>query len=243
MSRDIGPIKLFEFLELPAEPPAADLYGAWAQERTAWLAERPALGQHLRRHDLFQRVPAGVVDDGSDAVMPDTGFVAVSVQWFDSPAAYDGWRTDPEAAALGALDGRFRGPAVASVLTGAPDVVVGPPGGDPGSGCSLICILHRAPGMDLATFHPHWLQHHGGLFQDLPELRDPLLGYEQNHGLDVAGATYDGVTQQWFASVDAWTASVQVPAHPDIVAPDIAYFLDPERLHFIIAGPPTRIVG
>ena len=83
---------------------------------------------------------------------------------------------DPAAAELAALDGQFHGPEVASVLTGVPDLIVGPPGGDPESGCSLICILHRAPGMDLATFHPHWREHHGGLFQNIPELRDPLLG-------------------------------------------------------------------
>jgi hypothetical protein len=243
MPQKNGPIKLFEFLRYPTGPVEPDLYGRWAQERTAWLGNRPELGRHLRRHELYERVPVGVVDEGSELVRPDTGFVAVSVQWFDSPAAYDAMRSAPEAGELEALDGRFRDVSVASVLTGPPDVITGPPGGDPQSGCSLICILHRAPGLELAMFHDHWLHHHGGLFQDVPELRDPLLGYEQNHGLARPDAEYDGVTQQWFASVDAWTASVGVAAHADVVAPDIAYFLDPDRLHFIIAGPPTTIVG
>jgi hypothetical protein len=243
MSEESGPVKFFEFLQPPGDPPTPDPFGTWADERSVWLADHPSLGRRLRRHDLFRRVPVGVVDDGSDILMPDTGFAAVSVQWFDSLADVEEWRADPAAAELAALDGQFRGPEVASVLTGAPDLIVGPPGGDPESGCSLICILHRAPGMDLATFHPHWREHHGGLFQNIPELRDPLLGYEQNHGLDIAGATYDGVTQQWFASVDAWATSLQVRSHPEVVADDIAYFLDPDRLHFIIAGPPVRLAG
>ena len=174
--------------------------------------------------------------------MPDTGFEAVSVQWFDSLARYDTMRCAPGADELHDLDQSFRQASVPSVLTGPPDVIVGPPGGDPSSGSSLICILRRAPGMDLSTFHDHWLHHHGGLFQSLPELRDPLLGYEQNHGL-VADAEYDGLTQQWFASFDAWMASLEVAGHAEIVGPDVAYFLDPERLHFIIAGPPLRIFG
>jgi len=239
---DPGPVKLFEFLRAPggsADPHARD---RWVEERTEWLGRRPELGRHLVRHDLYERVPVGVVDEGSEVVMPDTGFEAVSVQFFDTLAGYEAFGAAPEAGELAALDARFRDGPVASVLTGPPEVITGPPGGDPESGCSLLCILHRAPGLDLATFHDHWLHHHGGLFQDIPELRDPLLGYEQNHGLDRPGAEYDGVTQQWFASVDAWTASVEVAAHADVVGPDIAYFLDPARLHFLVAGPPIRIV-
>jgi hypothetical protein len=243
MAEQVGPIKLFEFLRPPDGAAEPDLYGRWAHERREWLGQRPELARHLRRHDLYERVPVGVVDEGSDVVMPDTGFVAVSVQWFDSLAEYDALRSDPAAAALRELDDRFRSATVATVLTGPPNVITGPPGGDPSSGCSLICILHRAPALDLTTFHDHWLHHHGGLFQNVPELRDPLLGYEQNHGLELADADYDGVTQQWFTSVETWSDSVAVPAHADVVSPDVAYFLDPERLHFIIAGPPTTILG
>jgi hypothetical protein len=149
----------------------------------------------------------------------------------------------PGADELKQLDRRFRHASVPSVLTGPPDVIVGPAGGDPSSGASLICILRHAPGMDLGTFHDHWLYHHGGIFQTVPELREPLLGYEQNHGLELDGADYDGVTQQWFASFDAWSASLEVPAHAEVVAPDVATFLDPGRLHFIVAGPPVRVFG
>jgi hypothetical protein len=69
-----------------------------------------------------------------------------------------------------------------------------------------------------------------------------MLGYEQNHGID-ADAEYDGVTQQWFTSLDVFTASVEVPAFVELVVPDTAYFLDPAGLHFIMAGPALSVVG
>ena len=167
----------------------------------------------------------------------------MSIEWFDSLEAYEALRSGPGAAELRDLDRRFWPGPTASVLTGPPDLIVGPPGGVPGSDASLICILRRTPEMDLAEFHDHWLRHHGGLFQTIPELTGPLRGYEQNHGLDVEGAQYDGVTQQWFDSLDAFFASVEVPAFADLVAPDTAYFLDASRIHFIMAGPPLRILG
>jgi hypothetical protein len=239
----LGPVKLFEFLRAPVGSTEPGIHERWAEERTAWLGERPELAQYLWRHELYER-PA--VDEGrprAEVEMPDTGFEAVSVQWFESLAAYDALRTAPGATELRDLDLSFRRMPAPSVLTGPPDIIVGPPGGDPSSTRTLICILRHAPGMDLAKFHDHWLHHHGGLFQTLPELRDPLLGYEQNHGLNLADAEYDGVTQQWFASIDTWTTSLEVPAHAEIVGPDMEFFLDPESINFIIAEPPKRIFG
>ena len=76
----------------------------------------------------------------------------------------------------------------------------------------MLCILRRNAALDLDTFHDHWLHHHGGLFQDIPELREPLLGYDQNHGLRDPDAAFDGVTEQWFESLDTFVKSLSVPA-------------------------------
>jgi EthD domain len=240
---ELGPVKFFEFLRAPAGSPGPRLRQRWAEERSSWLGRRGELAQYLKRHELYERCAVEEQRVRSGVEMPDTGFEAVSVQWFESRAAYDHMRSVPGVEELTQLDRRFRDASVAAVLTGAPHVIVGPAGGEPSSKASLICILRRASGMDLGTFHDHWLHHHGGLFQAQPELRDPLLGYEQNHGLDIGGAEYDGVTQQWFASFGTWSASLERAAHAEIVAPDVAYFLDPERIHFIVAGQPLRIFG
>jgi hypothetical protein len=239
----LGPIKLFEFLRTPRESVGRGLHRRWAEERSSLISQRNELGQHLRAHDLYERLPAAGNWTSDNEGAPDDAFEAVSVQWFDSHRAYEAMSSAPGADELKKLDQRFWQGSMPSVLTGPPDVILGPPGGVPDSGASLICILRRAPGMDLAFFHDHWLGHHGGLFQTILELREPMLGYEQNHGIQGASAAYDGVTQQWFTSPEAFATSTQVPAFSELVTPDTAYFLDADHLHFIIAGPPTRVFG
>jgi hypothetical protein len=106
----------------------------------------------------------------------------------------------------------------------------------------LVCILRRNRALDLPRFHAHWLEHHGGLFRDVAELNQPLLAYDQNHGIDAPGAGYDGVTEQWFESLESWLRSLDVPAQRARVEPDVAYLLDPASIQFILAGPPTRAI-
>ena len=239
----LGPVKLFEFLRTPRESAGRGLHRRWAEERSSLISQRNELGQHLRAHDLYERLPAAGNWTSDNEGAPDDAFEAVSVQWFDSHRAYEAMSSAPGADELKKLDQRFWQGSMPSVLTGPPDVILGPPGGVPHSGASLICILRHAPGMDLAFFHDHWLRHHGGLFQTILELREPMLGYEQNHGIQGASAAYDGVTQQWFTSPETFEASTQVPAFSELVTPDTAYFLDADHLHFIIAGPPARVFG
>jgi hypothetical protein len=241
--RRLGPVKLFEFLRTPDGPAEPGRHRRWAEERSSLLARRGELAQHLRAHDLYERLPAAGSRTADRGDAPDDGFEAVSVQWFDAPLAYEAMFSAPGADELQELDQRFWPGSTPSVLTGPPDVILGPPGGVPDSGASLICILRHAPGMDLASFHDHWLRYHGGLFQTIPELREPMLGYEQNHGIQGAGAAYDGVTQQWFTSLDTFVTSTQVPAFTELVSPDTAYFLDAAHIHVIMAGPRTRVFG
>jgi hypothetical protein len=70
-----------------------------------------------------------------------------------------------------------------------------------------------------------------------------MLGYEQNHGVEGPEAAFDGVTQQWFTSLETFVTSTQVPAFSELVTPDTAYFLDPAHLHFIMGGPVIRVFG
>jgi uncharacterized protein (TIGR02118 family) len=191
---------------------------------------------------LYYRLPS---DESArnNLEVADVGFDSVAVQWFDKLADFRAMCAEPSFLDFSAADApRYRDPGIASVVTRAPDVIVGPPGGSAEAGMSLICILRRRQGMNLSEFHDHWLNHHGRLFQTIPELRDPLLGYEQNHGLELADATFDGVTQQWFVSLEAWTESLEAPSHREVVAPDVASFLDPEGTLFVLAGPPKVVI-
>jgi hypothetical protein len=239
-----GPVKLFGFLKRAAGTNAAEFHDHWEHRHAPVFAETPELRRRVRRYELYHRLAADEQRRRSDIEVADAGFDGVAVQWFDTLADFQAMQADPVYRRFSAEDGpRYRDPHVAWVVTRVPDVIVGPPGGRPDAGLSFICILRRKPGLDLGEFHDHWLHHHGALFQTIPELRDPLLGYEQNHGVDLPGASFDGVTQQWFESLAAWTRSLEVPAHRRVVEPDVATFLDPEGIYFVNAGPPTVVIG
>ena len=109
----------------------------------------------------------------------------------------------------------------------------------------MLAIVRRnaAHYPDLDHFHEHWLKYHGGLFQTIPELRDPLWGYDQNHGLRELDQTFDGVTEQWFESLDSFIQSLSAPSFATKVNPDVATLLDPDNLHFVMAEKPTVVIG
>jgi uncharacterized protein (TIGR02118 family) len=238
-----GPVKVFAFLKRRAGTSSAAFHEYWTQRHAPFFAETPEVRRHLIHYELYHRLASDEDRARNDLEAADVGFDGVAVQWFDNLAEVQAMRAEPSFLDFSAADApRYREPGIASVITRAPDIIVGPPGGSAEAGMSLICILRRTRGMDLTEFHEHWLHHHGSLFQTIPELRDPLLGYEQNHGLDLADATFDGLTQQWFVSLEAWTQSLEAPAHHDVVAPDVASFLDPEGIFFVVAGPPTVVI-
>ena len=70
-----------------------------------------------------------------------------------------------------------------------------------------------------------------------------MLAYDQNHGIDLPDADYDGVTEQWFTSYATFLGSLGVPAVEREVNPDVAYFLDQSSIEFVMAGPPTVVIG
>ena len=238
------PVKLFAFLRRRAGTSPTEFHDYWEQRHAPFFADTPEVRRHIRRYELHHRLPADEGRERSDLEVPDAGFDGVAVQWFDSLAEYQALRDEPKYQEFSPKDApRYREADVAMVITGEPDVIVGPPGGAAGAGLGFLCILRRKPGWALPEFHDHWLKIHGGLFQTIPELRDPLLGYEQNHGLDLPDATYDGVTQQWFGSLEEWARSLEAPAHRDVVGPDVDSFLDPESIHFVLAAPPTVVIA
>jgi EthD domain len=236
-----GPIKVFAFLKRRAGTTGAAFDEQW-ERHARRLADTPELRRHVRRYELHHRI-----DDPdrerSDVEVDDGGFDGVAIMWFDDLGELRALQDEPGYRDYEAGAEALREPEVAGVVTRVGDVVVGPAGGAPDAGMSLICILRHNAALSLPEFHDHWLHHHGPLFQDIAPLHDPLLGYEQNHGIDLPGAAYDGVTQQWFESLDAWVRSLAAPAHHDVVEPDIAHFLDLDSIAFVLAGRPTVVIG
>lgn len=110
----------------------------------------------------------------------------------------------------------------------------------------LTCMLRRKEGMTPSEFHEHWRSMHGPLIAQ-SQSGSHVLRYEQHprpleayDGDDDAG--FDGVTVQWFESMDAYRAHMAEPDFGDIWN-DIERFLDTGQLHFILTEHPRLIMG
>jgi uncharacterized protein (TIGR02118 family) len=109
----------------------------------------------------------------------------------------------------------------------------------------LTCLLKRKPGMTPEAFHDHWKNHHGPLMKR-SKVGSYVVRYEQNpkplsayRGDDDDG--YDGVTVQWFESMDAYEASLKEEDFAEVAA-DIATFLDVEHLDFVLTENPIVVI-
>lgn len=237
-------IKLFTFIRRAPGLSPEDFHAYWRDEHARRLHDRPELLRLVRRFELNHRIPEDYAREQTAGEVVSGDFDGVAVMWFDSREHLDALlvaarRFEDDAPA-------FRAPETASVITDDATVIVDDPR-RADARLKLSCILRHHP--DYAgrfdAFHDHWRAHHGGLFQNIPELREPLYGYDQNHGIAAAGldADFDGVTEQWFADLPRWVESLTVPAHAEVVEPDVASFLDLTRMHFVLSGPPTVVVG
>jgi uncharacterized protein (TIGR02118 family) len=110
----------------------------------------------------------------------------------------------------------------------------------------LTCLLKRREGMTPAEFQAYWRDHHA------PLIANGLCGthvirYEQNprpldsYRGDDDRSGYDGVTEQWFASMDEYNAHMNEADSPQMFA-DIPKFLDPEHLEFVLTEEPRIVI-
>jgi uncharacterized protein (TIGR02118 family) len=235
-------IKLFEFLRRAPGTSAEQFHAYWRDVHASMLADDPSLRRHVRRYELNHRLPEDSGRDRQEGEVTDTGWDGVAVLWFDSLDEMRALSAEAGMAAVRDSAPEFRADERLIVVTEDPEIIVSTPRRDDAE-AKMLCILRRNAALDLDTFHEHWLKNHGGLFQTIPELNEPLLGYEQNHGLRDPNAAFDGVTEQWFESLDSFVESLSAPAHAEIVNPDVAYMLDPASINFVMAGKPTVVVG
>lgn len=97
----------------------------------------------------------------------------------------------------------------------------------------LVCFFRRHPDLSREAFHEHWLNSHGPVIANTPELARHIVRYEQNHRLqwdyarDGEGTPgFDGATVQWMESMRSFGAFVREPAYAELIAPDEAFMLD-----------------
>lgn len=110
----------------------------------------------------------------------------------------------------------------------------------------LTCLLRRKPGLTPAQFHEHWAHVHGPLIPTTAS-GSHVLRYEQHprplsdyRGDDDPG--YDGVTVQWFASMDEYRAHTAEADFATVWA-DIETFLDVDRLELVVTEHPRLVMG
>ena len=106
----------------------------------------------------------------------------------------------------------------------------------------LVCMLKRKAGLSLEAFNAHWFDVHGPLIRSTPELARHVVRYEQHRRVpepDWAGTPgYDGVTIQWFESVESFSAFCAEPAYAELIEPDERTFLDRDALVWMITEEP-----
>ena len=235
-------IKLFAFSRRREGVSPEEFHRYWEAVHARQIADEPSLRRHVRRYELNHRLTEDYARDRYRPEGAGAGWDGVAVLWFDSPADLEAMQAEPAFGAHADDGVEFRDDAQLVVLTHDPEVIVTKPERE-SAGAKMVCILRRNEALDAATFHDHWLHHHGGLFQQIPELNEPLLAYEQNHGVDAPGAAFDGVTEQWFRSYGSFLESLGVEAVEREVNPDVAYFLDPSSIEFVMAAPPSVVIG
>lgn len=236
-------IRRFLFLRRADGLAPADFHAALAERHRALVAAAPAVCAGVLGWELLHRLAGDYARERHDAEQAEAGWDAVSVVSCRDAQALDAH----EALFAGALAQHdisgLLAPDRIGVRTAAPTPIVIHPGGKEGAGLRLTAIVRRNRALSPADFHRHWREHHGGLYRQVPALADPVRAYEQNHGLDRPEDTHDGVTEQWFDSLEAWVDSIAVPEQAALVEPDVAYFLEAGATAYLLSGEATRLCG
>ena len=105
----------------------------------------------------------------------------------------------------------------------------------------VIGLAHRS---ERFATHDEWVSYwrdvHSPLAHAIPEVTRHYVRYVHNYVLSAAYATggqtppFDGIGEEWFASVEEYIACLAEPEYLAKIAPDDAIFLDLPRSHVLI---------
>lgn len=114
----------------------------------------------------------------------------------------------------------------------------------------MICVLgfyKRKPGLTHEQFLDHWKNVHAKLAMETPEIAKYIRKYVQHHirpvdmfpGVEPVG--YDGFSELWVDSVDAFRAMAAEPKFQELMFPDEEKFLDLTATRIMMADDPQVI--
>ncbi len=104
----------------------------------------------------------------------------------------------------------------------------------------LTALLKRKPGMTRAEFEAYWRDVHGPLVRSTKS-GSYVLRYEQHPRVDDGRDGWDGITEQWFESVDSFLASLAEDDYK-LIDEDTRKFLDVDGLQFLLTDEPRVIM-
>ena len=218
----------------------------WLERHGPLVAGLPEFRRHIIRYEQNCRIDE---DYERDSASDGQTFDGVTVQWFESRRDFIAFATEPIYRETIYVDeGRFLDRSgISFVLTEEPGRIIDGEARRESSELKLIAMLMRRPDVDREGFRKHWATTHAAIFRDTPELARHIIGYDQNRRLDAdydrdAGGGFDGVTEQWYESLDAFRAFVAEPAFAERVFPDERNFLLPERTRWIVTRAPDVII-
>ena len=102
----------------------------------------------------------------------------------------------------------------------------------------LVCLLRRKEGMSPEEFHAYWRDRHGPLVLSTKS-GSWVRRYEQSHRPlsdyhpDDDRRGWDGVTVQWFDSIEEFYASIQEDDF-GVIDEDTRRFLDVDALQMVL---------
>jgi uncharacterized protein (TIGR02118 family) len=111
----------------------------------------------------------------------------------------------------------------------------------------LVSLLKRKPGTTHQEFLDYWLSVHGPLIRNCSASKY-VHRYEQHpaswpaEGSGAREPEWDGVTIQYFDSVEAFNAHMSEPDFPEVLA-DTEKFLDTGRIQWILTDEPNLVIS
>jgi hypothetical protein len=112
----------------------------------------------------------------------------------------------------------------------------------------LTALLRRNPALTADEFHAHWRDVHAAKILSVPGIGDRVVRYEQHPRVpDMPGHWtgsdgFDGMTLQWYRSLDDFEAMIGDPEYRRIVAPDETYLLDLANSVYLLTEEPRVVI-
>ncbi|HPG27124.1 MAG: EthD domain-containing protein [Spirochaetaceae bacterium] len=213
----------------------------WREVHGPLIAGLPTMRRHLVRYEQNHRLDEDYARGGE--------YDGSTIMWFESMAEYDAFAAEPDYAGKIAPDeaGFMDRSRTMFFFTEAEDVKWGGVEEHARARVKLLALLRRRRDLMPDAFHAHWSGPHAAIFERTPALHDTILAYQQNHRFAAdyerdPGTRWDGLAEQWYASLEAFASGAGGPPFEALVVPDEERFMDRAATTFLLCAPPDVIV-